>query len=125
MFPSEWLDAYLIINALRNISQQNLVQFVATTGVTQMVDLVVRHFTQPGDVILIEDPSQFLMFVSFDALGVKLVGVPRLIDDPDMVRLAKVIAPHKPKFHVLVSVAPQSDLCPAVGSQGVPDPKTG
>lgn len=136
MFPSEWLDADLIANALRSISRQNPAQllsygipqgflplrqqlqlkmaeleiaatpeqFVTTTGVTQALDLVARHFTQPGDVILVDDPSWFLMFASFAALGAKVVGVPRLADGPDMFKLAELVALHKPKLYVLVSV---------------------
>ncbi|MDB5769270.1 MAG: Transcriptional regulator, GntR family / Aspartate aminotransferase [Collimonas fungivorans] len=136
MFPSEWLDADLIANALRSISRQNPAQllsygipqgflplrqqlqlkmaeleiaatpeqFVTTTGVTQALDLVARHFTQPGDVILVDDPSWFLMFASFAALGAKVVGVPRLADGPDMAKLAELVALHKPKLYVLVSV---------------------
>lgn len=79
-------------------------QFVTTTGVTQALDLVARHFTQPGDVIFVDDPSWFLMFASFAALGAKLVGVPRLADGPDMIKLAELTALHKPKLYVLVSV---------------------
>lgn len=79
-------------------------QFVTTTGVTQALDLVARHFTQPGDVIFVDDPSWFLMFASFAALGAKVVGVPRLADGPDMVKLAELAALHKPKLYVLVSV---------------------
>ncbi|WP_211464865.1 aminotransferase-like domain-containing protein [Collimonas silvisoli] len=79
-------------------------QFVTTTGVTQGLDLVARHFTQPGDVIFVDDPSWFLMFASFAALGAKLVGVPRLADGPDMAKLAELSALHKPKLYVMVSV---------------------
>lgn len=79
-------------------------QIVTTTGVTQALDLVARHFTQPGDVIFVDDPSWFLMFASFAALGAKLVGVPRLADGPDIVKLAELAALHKPKLYVLVSV---------------------
>lgn len=79
-------------------------QFVTTTGVTQALDIVARHFTQPGDVIFVDDPSWFLMFASFAALGAKLVGIPRLADGPDVVKLAELAALHKPKLYVLVSV---------------------
>ena len=79
-------------------------QFVTTTGITQALDLVARHFTQPGDVILVDDPSWFLMFASFAALGTKVVGVPLLADVPDMIRLAELVALHKPNLYVLVSL---------------------
>ena len=79
-------------------------QIVTTTGVTQALDIVARHFTQPGDVIFVDDPSWFLMFGSFAALGAKVVGIPRLADGPDIAKLAELAAIHKPKLYVLVSV---------------------
>ncbi|MFX5718636.1 aminotransferase class I/II-fold pyridoxal phosphate-dependent enzyme, partial [Acinetobacter baumannii] len=48
-------------------------QFVLTTGVTQAIDTVARHFLRPGDVIFVDDPAWFLMFGSFAALGAKIV----------------------------------------------------
>ncbi|MGS0742703.1 aminotransferase-like domain-containing protein [Glaciimonas sp. GG7] len=79
-------------------------QIVTTTGVTQGLDIVARHFTQPGDVIFVDDPSWFLMFGSFAALGAKVIGIPRLGDGPDIAKLAELAAIHKPKLYVLVSV---------------------
>ncbi|KAF3999304.1 aminotransferase-like domain-containing protein [Glaciimonas immobilis] len=79
-------------------------QIVTTTGVTQALDIVARHFTQPGDVIFVDDPTWFLMFGSFAALGAKVIGIPRLADGPDIVKLAELAAIHKPKLYVLVSV---------------------
>jgi DNA-binding transcriptional MocR family regulator len=79
-------------------------QIVTTTGVTQALDIVARHFTQPGDVIFVDDPSWFLMFGSFAALGAKVIGIPRLADGPDIAKLAELAAIHKPKLYVLVSV---------------------
>ena len=39
-------------------------QIVTTAGVTQALDLVARHFLQPGDTIFVDDPAWFLMFGS-------------------------------------------------------------
>ncbi|MEB0164742.1 PLP-dependent aminotransferase family protein, partial [Glaciimonas sp. CA11.2] len=69
-------------------------QIVTTTGVTLALDLVARHFTKPGDVIFVDDPSWFLMFGSFAALGTKVIGIPRLADGPDIVKLAELAAIH-------------------------------
>ncbi|WDZ97734.1 PLP-dependent aminotransferase family protein [Herbaspirillum sp. WKF16] len=79
-------------------------QIVLTTGVTQALDTVARHFLRPGDVIFVDDPAWFLMFGSFAALGAKVVGIPRLADGPDIVRLAELAALHKPKLFVTNSV---------------------
>ncbi|MEN3296593.1 MAG: hypothetical protein V7642_5846, partial [Burkholderiales bacterium] len=79
-------------------------QFVTTSGVTQALDLIARHFTQPGDTIFVDDPAWFLMFGSFATLGAKVVGIPRLADGPDVVKLAELAALHKPKLYVINSV---------------------
>jgi DNA-binding transcriptional MocR family regulator len=79
-------------------------QIVTTSGVTQALDLIARHFTQAGDTIFVDDPAWFLMFASFAAMGVKVVGIPRLADGPDIDRLAEMAALHKPKLYVINSV---------------------
>jgi DNA-binding transcriptional MocR family regulator len=67
-------------------------QIVLTTGVTQGLDTVARHFLRPGDVIFVDDPAWFLMFGSFAALGAKMVGIPRLGDGPDIAQLRELAA---------------------------------
>ncbi|MCE3605216.1 PLP-dependent aminotransferase family protein [Massilia sp. P8910] len=79
-------------------------QFVTTVGVTQALDLVAREFTRPGDTIFVDDPAWFLMFGAFAAMGLKVVGIPRLADGPDVARLAAMAALHKPKLYVINSV---------------------
>jgi DNA-binding transcriptional MocR family regulator len=79
-------------------------QFITTTGVTQGLDLVARHFLQPGDTIFVDDPAWFLMFGSFSLLGAKVIGIPRLADGPDVARLTEMAALHKPRLYVINSV---------------------
>jgi DNA-binding transcriptional MocR family regulator len=79
-------------------------QILTTAGVTQALDLVARHFLQPGDTIFVDDPAWFLMFGSFASFGAKVVGIPRLPDGPDVTKLAELAALHKPKLYVINSV---------------------
>jgi DNA-binding transcriptional MocR family regulator len=79
-------------------------QIVTTVGVTQALDLVAREFTRPGDTIFVDDPAWFLMFGSFAAMGLKVVGIPRLADGPDLAQLASLAALHRPKLYVINSV---------------------
>ena len=79
-------------------------QFVTTAGVTQGLDLVARHFLQPGDTIFVDDPAWFLMFGSFALLGAKVIGIPRLADGPDIAKLAELAALHRPRLYVINSV---------------------
>lgn len=79
-------------------------QIVTTTGVTQGLDLVARHFLQAGDTVFVDDPAWFLMFGSFATLGAKVIGIPRMADGPDVAKLAELAALHKPKLYVINSV---------------------
>jgi DNA-binding transcriptional MocR family regulator len=79
-------------------------QIVTTAGSTQALDLVARHFLQPGDTVFVDDPGWYIMFGSFALLGTRLVGIPRLADGPDIERLAELAALHKPKLYVINSV---------------------
>lgn len=79
-------------------------QLVTTVGVTQALDLVAREFCRPGDTVFVDDPAWFLMFGSFATMGVKVVGIPRLADGPDVAQLAALAAEHKPRLYVINSV---------------------
>ena len=79
-------------------------QIVTTVGVTQALDVVAREFTRPGDTVFVDDPAWFLMFGSFAALGLSVIGIPRLADGPDLEVLAQMAALHKPKLYVINSV---------------------
>jgi len=79
-------------------------QFVTTAGVTQGLDIVARHFLQPGDTVFVDDPGWFLMFGMFVTMGAKVVAIPRLADGPDIAKLAELVELHKPKLYVINSV---------------------
>jgi DNA-binding transcriptional MocR family regulator len=79
-------------------------QFVTTVGVTQALDLVAREFTRPGDTVFVDDPAWYLMFGSFAALGLNVIGIPRLADGPDPAYLAAMAALHRPRLYVINSV---------------------
>jgi DNA-binding transcriptional MocR family regulator len=79
-------------------------QIVTTAGVTQGLDIVARHFLRPGDTVFVDDPAWFLMFGSFVTMGAKVIGIPRMLDGPDIGKLAELAAIHKPKLFVINSV---------------------
>jgi DNA-binding transcriptional MocR family regulator len=79
-------------------------QVVTTVGVTQALDLVAREFCRPGDTVFVDDPAWFLMFGSFAALGLKVVGIRRLADGPDLEQLDALAAQHRPRLFIINSV---------------------
>ena len=79
-------------------------QIVTTNGVTQGLALIAQLLLQPGDTVLVDEPSWFLMFGRFSQLGARIIGVPRYADGPDLVRLRDLAAQHRPKMFVVLSV---------------------
>src|SRR5471032_1440466 len=79
-------------------------QIVTTVGVMQALDLVAREFARPGDTIFVDDPAYWLMFGAFAAMGMRVIGIPRLADGPDIATLAELAALHRPKLYVINSV---------------------
>jgi DNA-binding transcriptional MocR family regulator len=79
-------------------------QFVTTLGVTQAINLVAREFCRPGDTVFVDDPAWFLMFGSFAAMGLKVVGIRRLADGPDLAQLETLAALHQPRLYIINSV---------------------
>jgi DNA-binding transcriptional MocR family regulator len=79
-------------------------QFMTTLGVTQGLDLVAREFCRPGDTVFVDDPAWFLMFGSFAAMGLKVVGIRRQADGPDLAQLDALAALHQPRLYIINSV---------------------
>ena len=79
-------------------------QIVTTVGVMQALDLVAREFARPGDTIFVDDPAYWLMFGAFAAMGMQVIGIPRLADGPDIAVLEQLAALHRPRLYVINSV---------------------
>ncbi len=79
-------------------------QILTTNGVTQALDLIAQHLLEPGDVVLVDEPSWFLLFGRYAQLGARVIGVPREGDGPDLERLAVLAAEHRPRLVVTSSV---------------------
>lgn len=74
-----------------------------TAGVTHALDLLFRLLLQPGDTVMVEDPGWFLIFGRLAATGVRIVGVPRGPDGPDLGVMEQLAAAHKPKLFLINS----------------------
>jgi DNA-binding transcriptional MocR family regulator len=69
-----------------------------TAGTSQGLDFVCERFTQPGDTVLVEEPTYYLAFQVFRDHGLKIVGVPLDGEGIDMDALERAIARHRPKL---------------------------
>ncbi|MDR6539591.1 PLP-dependent aminotransferase family protein [Variovorax soli] len=82
-------------------------QIVTTVGATHALDIVSRTLLRPGDPVMVEEPGWALEFARLEALGMRILPVPRKADGPDlevMERYCNAGDGHKPKLFVSVSV---------------------
>lgn len=99
--------------ALRRSLSQKLVrinvpagpdQIVTTIGATHALDIVSRTLLRAGDPVMVEEPGWALEFARLEALGMRILPVPRRADGPDLDVMAQYCKLHSPKLFVSVSV---------------------
>lgn len=82
-------------------------QIVTTIGATHALDIVSRTLLRAGDPVMVEEPGWAIEFARLEALGMRILPVPRKADGPDlevMERYCTAGEAHKPKLFVSVSV---------------------
>ncbi len=79
-------------------------QLVTTIGATHALDLVARTLLQPGDAVLVDEPGWAVEFARLTQMGMRLLPVPRGTDGPDLAVMAALLAAHRPRLYVTVSV---------------------
>ena len=79
-------------------------QIVTTLGATHALDVVSRTLLQPGDAVLVDEPGWAVEFARLTRQGMRLLPVPRGPDGPDLAVMAQLLAEHRPKLYVTVSV---------------------
>jgi len=79
-------------------------QIITTIGATQALDVVSRTLLRAGDYVMVEEPGWAIEFARLDALGMRILPVPRRADGPDLEVMARYCEAHAPKLFVSVSV---------------------
>lgn len=78
-------------------------QVVLTHGSSHAFDLIIRRLLQPGDTVLVEDPGYYNLFGYLRHCGMRLIGVPRRTDGPDIAALRAAAAQYRPKLFFVQS----------------------
>ncbi|MBA2347634.1 MAG: PLP-dependent aminotransferase family protein [Solirubrobacterales bacterium] len=73
-----------------------------TTGSQQALGLAASALLDPGDVVLVEDPSYLAALQSFALAGARLVPVPSGPDGPDLEIVRALVLEHRPKLLYVV-----------------------
>ena len=79
-------------------------QIITTVGATHALDIVSRTLLRAGDYVMVEEPGWAIEFARLDALGMRILPVPRRSDGPDLEVMARYCELHAPKLFVSVSV---------------------
>jgi DNA-binding transcriptional MocR family regulator len=79
-------------------------QIITTIGATHALDIVSRTLLRAGDYVMVEEPGWAVEFARLDALGMRILPVPRRADGPDLEVMARYAEAHAPKLFVSVSV---------------------
>ena len=79
-------------------------QIITTVGATHALDIVSRTLLRPGDPVMVEEPGWAVEFARLNALGMRLLPVPRRADGPDLDVMARYCELHQPKLYISVSV---------------------
>ena len=73
-------------------------------GGTHAIDLICRAFLRPGDVVLVETPGYHLLFDRLREAGVKMIGITRRPEGPDLDELEAACIEHRPRLFFVQSV---------------------
>ena len=79
-------------------------QIITTVGATHALDIISRTLLRPGDPVMVEEPGWAIEFARLQALGMRILPVPRGADGPDLDVMARYCEAHAPKLFVSVSV---------------------
>lgn len=69
-----------------------------TTGSSNALDMICTRFSQPGDTVLVENPTYFIARKQLADHGLTAVAVPMDDEGVDILELAALIEQHKPAF---------------------------
>ena len=79
-------------------------QIITTVGATHALDIASRTLLKAGDYVMVEEPGWAIEFARLNALGMRILPVPRSAAGPDIEVMARYCAVHQPKLFVSVSV---------------------
>ncbi len=79
-------------------------QIITTVGATHALDIVSRTLLRAGDPVMVEEPGWAIEFARLEALGMRVLPVPRGENGPDLQVMARYCELHQPKLFVSVSV---------------------
>lgn len=80
-------------------------QILLTFGANHALDLIVRHFIEPGDAVLVDSPGYYPLFGKLRLARANVIGVRRNADGPDPDDLEAKAAQYRPRLFFTQTLA--------------------
>ncbi|MBX4420611.1 aminotransferase class I/II-fold pyridoxal phosphate-dependent enzyme, partial [Mycobacterium tuberculosis] len=77
---------------------------VTTSGVSSAIETIARAMCQPGDYVLVDDPTWFWIIGCLQQLGLTVIGVNRNSHGVDIAQLQQILENYRPKLYITNSV---------------------
>lgn len=92
--------AQLLVQQGLEVSQDNL---IITNGSEQGLSLVIRHYVQRGDWVVVESPTYHGAIATLHSLGARVIGIPMTAEGMNLELLEKYLHSCRPKLIYTVS----------------------
>ena len=79
-------------------------QILITNGASQALDMLMRYMLKAGDTVFVEDPGYYNLNGLMKLHGVRLVGIPRTRNGPDLDAMQAQLKEHRPRLFVINTV---------------------
>lgn len=83
----------------------NAEQILLTFGANHALDLIVRHFIEPGDTVLVDSPGYYPLFGKLRLARANVIGVRRTAEGPDPEDLEAKAAQYRPRLFFTQTLA--------------------
>jgi DNA-binding transcriptional MocR family regulator len=80
-------------------------QVLMTFGANHALDLIIRHLLAPGDTVFVDDPGYYPLFAKLTLAQIRIVGVVRNENGPDLDDLMKKLDEERPKIFFTQSIS--------------------
>ena len=79
-------------------------QILITNGASQALDMLMRYMLKAGDTVFVEDPGYYNLNGLLKLHGVRLVGIPRTRNGPDLDAMQAQLKEHRPRLFFINTV---------------------
>ncbi|CAG4890243.1 aminotransferase-like domain-containing protein [Paraburkholderia saeva] len=79
-------------------------QVLITNGASQALDMLMRYMLKAGDTVFVEDPGYYNLNGLLKLHGVRLVGIPRTRNGPDLDVMQTMLKEHRPRLFFVNTV---------------------